>query len=78
MFQNNYNSEPLFPYAINYCMVLPKGLEKNREIGAGSLVIEEDYLIYFKPDTPEDIKQRFIKDYAAYHKKQKESGVYVG
>ena len=78
MFQNNYNSEPLFQYAMNFCMVFPRGLEKNREIGSGSLIIEDDYLIYFKPDTPEDIKQRFIKDYAEYHNKQKLEGVYIG
>ena len=77
MFEEKYNSTPLFPYAVNYCMVFPKGLEKNREIGAGSLVIEDDYLIYFKPNTPEDIKQRFIKDYAEYHKNKLKSDVYI-
>lgn len=78
MFENNYNSKPMFPYASGYYAIFPKGLEKNRKVGAGSLIIEEDYLIYFKPDTPEDIKQRFIKDYAEYHRKQKAEGVYIG
>lgn len=77
MFEEKYNSKPLFPYAKDYCMVFPKGLEKNREVGAGSLVVEDDYLIYFKPDTPEDIKTRFIKDYAEHHKKKLESGTYT-
>ena len=54
-------AKPLFEYAAKYCMVFPKGLEKNREIGQGSLVIEDDYLIYFRPETPENIKQRFQK-----------------
>lgn len=78
MFKENYNSKPLFPYAIDYCMVFPKGLEKKHKVGAGSLVVEKDYLIYFKPNTPEDIKSRFIKDYAEYYKKQKTEGVYIG
>ncbi len=74
MFIDNYHSKPLFEYATPYCMVFPKGLEKSREIGQGSLVIEDDYLIYFRPETPEDVKTRFIKDYAEYHKKRLESG----
>lgn len=78
MFENKYRSESLFPYASGYYAIFPKGLEKNRKAGAGSLIIEDDYLIYFKPDTPEDIKQRFIKDYAEYHRKQKAEGVYIG
>ena len=78
MFNNSYNTKPTFPYANGYYAIFPKGLEKNRKVGSGSLIIEEDYLIYFKPDTPENIKQRFVKDYAEYHKKQKEKGVYVG
>ncbi len=77
MLKDGYNPKSLFPYASGYYAIFPKGLEKNREIGQGSLVIEDDYLIYFKPDTPEDIKTRFIKDYAEYHKKELESEVYI-
>lgn len=64
-----------FEYASKYCMVFPKGLE-SRYDGVGSVVAEDDYIIYFVPDTPEDIKQRFIKDYAEYHAKEKASGAY--
>ena len=70
-----YRTEPLFPYADGYYGIFPRGLE-NRGIGEGSIVVEEDYIIYFKPETPNNIKQRFITDYAEYHKKEKESGVF--
>lgn len=70
-----YRTEPLFPYATGYYMVFPKGLE-NRGVGEGSIVVEDEYVIYFKPDTPENIKQRLIKDYAEYYKKEKESGIF--
>ncbi len=71
-----YRTTSLFSYAEPYYSIFPCGLEENREVGNGSIVIEEEYIIYFKPETPEHIKQRFIHDYAEYHKKQKESGVY--
>ena len=48
----------------------------NREIGEGTLVIEKDYIIYFEPNTPEEIKQRFIKDYVEYHEQKLKSGVF--
>ena len=64
-------NDPLL-YAAEYCMVFPRGMEKEHKVGVGSLVIEEDYIIYFKAETPEDIKQRFIKDYAEYHRKELE------
>ncbi|MCI8604424.1 MAG: hypothetical protein HFE79_09830 [Ruminiclostridium sp.] len=70
-----YRTEPLFPYADGYYGIFPRGME-NRDIGKGSIVIESEYIIYFKPETPDDIKQRLIKDYAEYHKKEKESGVF--
>ena len=65
-----YRTESLFPYADGYYGIFPRSQE-HRRIGEGSIVIEEDYIIYFKPETPEDIKNRFIKDYAEYHKSQK-------
>lgn len=70
-----YRSKPLFPYADGYYAIFPKGLE-NRDVGNGSIVVESDYIIYFKPETPDDIKQRLIKDYAEYYKKEKESGIF--
>lgn len=70
-----YRSKPLFPYADGYYAIFPKGLE-NRDVGNGSIVVESDYIIYFKPETPDDIKQRLVKDYAEYYKKEKESGIF--
>ncbi len=63
---DSYKSEPLFPYAIGYCAIFPAGFK--RDVGKGSIHETKDYIIYFKPDTPEDIKQRLIKDYAEYFK----------
>lgn len=71
MFSDKYPIKPLFPYAERYYWIFPRGME-GREVGGGSLHIEEDYIIYFKKNTPEDIKQRFIKDYKEYHLKKKE------
>ena len=70
-----YRKEPLFPYADGYFGIFPKSFA-NKNIGNGSIVVEDDYIVYFKPDTPEEIKQRFIKDYAEHCRKQKESGIY--
>ena len=69
-----------FDYARGYYMIFPPGFEKGRKIGAGSLVIEEDYTIYFKEDTPEDIKKRFVSEYAEYHSRKKEEqarGIFI-
>lgn len=70
-----YRTEPLFPYATGYYGIFPKGFE-NREVGKGSIVVADEYVIYFKPETPEDIKQRLVKDYAEYYAKEKASGLY--
>lgn len=70
-----YLSKDPYKYASDYCMVFPRGME-NRDVGEGSIVIEDEYIIYFKKDTPEDIKERFIKDYAQYHAIRKESGTF--
>ena len=67
---NNYVSDVLFPYAADYYMVLPKEL-KDHDIGKGSLVVEKEYLIYFKEGTPEDIKEKLVKDYARYYAGEK-------
>ncbi|HOO07254.1 MAG TPA: hypothetical protein PLH83_12335 [Ruminococcus sp.] len=60
----NYPGKPLFPYATGYYAIFPAGLK--RDVGKGSIHETKDYIIYFKPDTPEEIKQRLIKDYAEY------------
>ena len=70
-----YRTEPLFPYAEGYYAIFPRGLEK-RDVGNGSIVTEKEYVIYFKADTPQDIKDRLIKDYAEYYAKEKASGVF--
>ena len=71
-----YRSESEFPYAEGYYGIFPRGAIEDRPVGAGSIVIEEDYTIYFRPDTPQDVKDRFVKDYAEAYKKRKASGVY--
>ncbi len=69
-FDYKYTSNSMFPYATGYCGVFPKGLE-NRRVGEGSLIIEEDYIIFVKSGTPDEIKDRFIKEYAEYYAKKK-------
>lgn len=77
-----------WPYINGYAMVFPKGFEKSRKIGAGSIVVEEDYTIfveedytiYFTPDNPEDLKHRFVREYAEYHAQKMEErrqGIYI-
>ena len=70
-----YRSQSIFPYAEGYYGIFPRGIE-DREVGEGSIVVEKEYVIYFRPNTPEEIKQRFIKDYAEYYAKEKELGYY--
>ncbi|MBR6792621.1 MAG: hypothetical protein IKM49_05860 [Ruminococcus sp.] len=78
MYTDKYSSKPLFPYASGFYMILPRGIEKSRKVGEGSIVIENDYVIYFKPETPEDIKLRLVKDYVEYHRKKKEEQQILG
>lgn len=72
MVANEYKSKVLFPYARGMYWIFPAGFK--RDPGKGSVHETKDYTIYFKPDTPEDIKLRVINDYAKYHKNHK-SGV---
>lgn len=72
-----YRTKPLFPYADGVYAIMPPGLpdrfypeEKDR------VHVEKDYVICFDKGVSDDIKQRLIKDYAEYHKKEKESGVF--
>lgn len=67
-----YRDDP-FPYAKDYVLVIPRGIEDRYGLAGGSIVIQDDYSIYFKPNTPDDIKERFIKDYAKYYKKDMEA-----
>ncbi len=68
-----YPVENPFPYASGYYAIFPRNFK--RDIGDGSIVVADDYLIYFKPGTPEEIKTRLVKDYAEYHKKNIEQGI---
>lgn len=68
MYSLKYNAKSPFPYADGYYAIFPKVLE-SRDVGDGSIVVEDDYIIYFKPETPVDIKERFTKDYAEYYAK---------
>lgn len=63
MYEANYR----FAYAEG-CCVFPKGFIEKRRFKDCEIHSEADYDICFKQDTPEDIKQRFIKEYAEYHK----------
>ena len=73
MYLNKYPAKLPFAYASEYLYgVMPKGILDDREPGKCIVHKEEDYTIYFKENTPKDIKQRFIKDYKEYYLKKKE------
>ena len=65
-----------FEYARGYYGILPTGLPDHFYSGDGENVFAEDYVICFKPNTPEEIKQRLVKDYAEWYRKEKELGHY--
>lgn len=73
-----YTTNDPLAYAADYCMVFPKGLPN--KVGKGSIIETDDYIIFFREDTPENIKQRFIKDYAEWFAKKRaehENGIYI-
>lgn len=73
MFENKYPAELPFAYASKYlCGVIPKGILDDREPGKCIMHKEADYTIFFRENIPEDIKQRFIKEYREYYLKKKE------
>ena len=76
MYSDKYSVKSIFLYAEGYYAIFPRGIEINRNVGEGSIVIENDYIIYFKPNTPQEIKERFIKDYAQYHREKNKTGRY--
>lgn len=72
MFGNKYPAELPFAYASKYlCGVIPKGILDDREPGKCIMHKEADYTIFFRENIPEDIKQRFIKEYREYYLKKK-------
>lgn len=73
-----YYTKNFFPYMESGSyMIMPAGLPDRFYPKEKSRIHEtEDYVICFKPDTPEEIKQRFIKEYAEWYKKELELGHY--
>ncbi len=71
-----YRTEPLFPYINGYLLaILPKTM-KNIDKTNCSFVECENNIVYFKIDTPEEIKTRFVKEYAEFLKSEKKLGRY--
>lgn len=72
-----YKTVSDFPYADGYYMIMPPGLPSNfYPEDPNRKHVTDEYVICFQKNTPEDIKKRLIRDYAEYHKKEKESGIY--
>ena len=71
-----YQIKDPFEYASGYYGILPPGLPDRFYDSDGEKIFTEDYVICFKPDTPEEIKQRFIREYAEWYKKELELGHY--
>lgn len=61
-----YEVNDRFSYAKGYFAIFPKGF--NRAVGAGTIHETDDYIIYFKENTPKEIERRFVKEYAEYYK----------
>ena len=70
-----YSKEHPFPYAEKYYMILPVEFARTHEKGEWDVIEQDDYSICFKPNTPDDIKERFVREYAAYYQKMKDKGV---
>ena len=66
-----------FDYANGYCSVFPKGLEKQFKSGKGHIVLEDEYIVVVNNDTPKEIEQRFLKEYAEYYAETKNSDAYI-
>ena len=72
-----YRSEPLFPYIKGQYAIMPSGLPSRFYPTEESRVHKEkEYVICFDKDVPDEKKQRFIKEYADYYSKKKESGLF--
>lgn len=61
-----YEVNDRFSYARGYFAIFPKGF--NRAFGEGTIHETDEYIIYFKKNTPKEIKQRVVKEYAEYYK----------
>ena len=72
-----YPKKPLFPYIAGHYAIMPPGLPSRFYPTEESRVHKEkDYVICFDEDVSDEKKQRFIKEYADYHSKEKESGLF--
>ena len=72
-----YNSKAPFPYIFGHYAIMPPGLpdrfypEKEED-----RYFTKHYVICFMGDVSKELKERFIKEYAEYYKKIRESGIY--
>lgn len=66
-----------FSYADGYCSVFPRGIEKRFKSGKGHIVLEDEYIVVIKDDTPEDIERRFLKEYAEFYSKTQKNNIYL-
>lgn len=71
-----YKREVLFPYAIGYYLIIPRGIEDKYSSKNGTLIKENEYAIFFKEDTPKEIIERFTKEYSEYYEKKKNEGIW--
>ena len=72
-----YLQDQPFPYAEKYYMILPVEFARNHERDGWDVIEQDDYSICFKPNTPDDIKERFVREYAEYYKKMREKGLLI-
>ena len=76
---SNYPAKPdqRFEYADGYCSVFPRGLEKQFKSGKGHIVLEDDYIVVVNNETPKEIEQKFLKEYAVYYSETKNNDIYI-
>ncbi len=72
-----YHNEHPFPYAKDYYMILPKEFAKKHERGGWEVIEQDGYSICFRPNTPKNIKERFVREYAEYRLKMEEQGIWL-
>lgn len=73
-----YPTKPIFDY-MNWgeYFIMPPGLpDRFYPTDKSKVYYTNDYVITFPVEISEEKKERFIRDYAEYYKKEKESGVF--
>ena len=68
-----YEVNDRFSYARGYFAIFPKGF--NRALGDGTIHETDEYIIYFKKNTPKEIKQRVVKEYGEYYNEYTKKGI---